>query len=50
VQLRTGKPLLMPYFRSMIRSAPPAPFRTALIAFAIAIAVGVLVAIAPQPY
>jgi len=50
VQLRTGKLLLNGYFRNMIRSAPPAPFRTAFLAFAIAIAVAGLVAVAPQPF
>jgi hypothetical protein len=40
----------MPYFRDMIRSAPPAPFKTAFLAFAIAIAIAVLVTVAPQPY
>jgi hypothetical protein len=40
----------MPYFRDMIRPAPPAPFKTAFLAFAIAMAVAMLVAVAPQPY
>jgi len=34
----------------MIRSAPPAPFKTALITFAIALVVAVAIAVAPQPY
>jgi hypothetical protein len=34
----------------MIRSAPPAPFKTAFLAFAIAIAVAGLVAVASHPY
>lgn len=34
----------------MIRSAPPAPFKTALLVFAITIALALLVAAAPQPY
>jgi hypothetical protein len=34
----------------MIRPAPPAPFKTALLTFAIAVVVAVLVAAAPQPY
>ncbi len=41
---RTGKSLLMSYFRSMIRSAPPAPFKTALITFLVAAVVALLVA------
>jgi hypothetical protein len=34
----------------MIRSAPPAPFKTALLAFAIALVVAIAVAAAPHPY
>jgi hypothetical protein len=34
----------------MIRSAPPAPFKTALITFAIAIVVALAMTVAPQPY
>jgi len=34
----------------MIRSAPPAPFKTALLSLAIALAVALLVAAAPHPY
>lgn len=34
----------------MIRSAPPAPFKTAFLVFAIAFVVALLVAAAPQPY
>jgi hypothetical protein len=34
----------------MIRSAPPDPLKTALLTFAIAIAVAMLVAAAPHPY
>jgi hypothetical protein len=33
----------------MIRSAPPSPFKTAFLVFAIAIAVAMLVAAAPSP-
>jgi hypothetical protein len=34
----------------MIRPAPPAPFKTALLTFAIAIVIAAVVAAAPQPY
>jgi hypothetical protein len=34
----------------MIRPAPPAPFKTALLTFAIAVLIGALVAVAPHPY
>lgn len=34
----------------MIRTAPPAPFKTALLTFAIAVVVALLVAAAPHPY
>ena len=38
------------YLGDMIRPAPPAPFKTALLTFAIAIAVVVALAAAPHPY
>ena len=38
------------YLGGMIRPAPPAPFKTALLTFAIAIAVVVALAAAPHPY
>jgi hypothetical protein len=34
----------------MIRPAPPAPFKTAVLTFAIAVVLAVLVAAAPHPY
>jgi len=34
----------------MIRPAPPAPFKTAFLTFAIAVVVAALVAVAPHPY
>jgi hypothetical protein len=34
----------------MFRPAPPAPFKTALLTFAIAVAVVVALAAAPHPY
>jgi hypothetical protein len=34
----------------MIRSAPPAPLKTALLTFAIAVVVALAVAVAPHPY
>jgi hypothetical protein len=34
----------------MIRSAPPAPFKTAFLTFAIAIVVAAVLAVAPHPY
>jgi hypothetical protein len=34
----------------MIRSAPPAPFKTAFLTFAIAVVVAVALAVAPHPY
>jgi hypothetical protein len=34
----------------MIRSAPPAPFKTALITFAIAVVIALAMTVAPQPY
>jgi hypothetical protein len=34
----------------MIRSAPPAPFKTAFLTFAIAVAIAGLLAVAPHPY
>ena len=34
----------------MIRSAPPAPFKTAFLTFAIALVVALLVTAAPHPY
>jgi hypothetical protein len=40
----------MAYFRIMIRSAPPAPLKTAFLTFAIAVVVALLVAAAPHPY
>jgi hypothetical protein len=40
----------MTYFRDMIRSAPPSPIKTALLTFAIAVVVALLVAAAPHPY
>lgn len=46
----TGKGGLSPYLGAMIRSAPPAPVKTALLTFAIAIIVATLVAVAPHPY
>jgi hypothetical protein len=35
---------MSPYREAMLRSAPPAPFKTALLTFAIAVAVALLVA------
>jgi hypothetical protein len=34
----------------MIRSAPPAPLKTALLTFVIAVVVAAIVAAAPHPY
>jgi hypothetical protein len=34
----------MPYFRDMIRPAPPAPFKTALLTLLIALVIALLVA------
>jgi hypothetical protein len=34
----------------MIRSAPPAPFKTAVLTFAIALVVALLLTAAPHPY
>jgi hypothetical protein len=34
----------------MIRPAPPAPFKTALLTFAIAIVIAAALAVAPHPY
>jgi hypothetical protein len=34
----------------MIRSAPPAPFKTAFLTFAIAVVVAAALAVAPHPY
>lgn len=38
------------YREGMIRSAPPAPFKTAFLAFAIVLMVAVAVATVPHPY
>lgn len=40
----------MTYFQDMIRSAPPAPLKTALLTFAIALIIALAVAAAPHPY
>ena len=42
--LRTGTPALASYLRTMIRSAPPAPFKTAVLTLLIAVVIAVLVA------
>ena len=42
--LRTGTAVLASYLRSMIRSAPPAPVKTALLTLLIAVVAAVLVA------
>lgn len=39
-----------PTVRRMIRSAPPAPLKTALLTFVIAVVVAAVVAAAPHPY
>ena len=44
----TGTGLLKSYLRSMIRSAPPAPFKTALLTFVIAAVIALLAA--PRPF
>jgi hypothetical protein len=44
VFLRTGTAALAAYLRYMIRSAPPAPFKTALLTLLIAIVIALLVA------
>jgi hypothetical protein len=44
VFLRTGTPPLASYLPSMIRSAPPAPFKTAVLTLLIAIVIALLVA------
>lgn len=46
----TGKFGAKPYLEAMIRSAPPAPFKTALLTFAISIAIALVLAAAPHPY
>lgn len=40
----------MTYFPAMLRSAPPAPVKTALLTFVIAVVVALLIAAAPHPY
>jgi hypothetical protein len=44
VFLRTGTTPVASYLRSMIRSAPPAPFKTAVLTLLIAIVIALLVA------
>lgn len=38
------------YLEGMIRPAPPAPFKTAFLTFAIALVIAVALAAAPHPY
>src|SRR5207253_2448082 len=44
VHLRTGTAPLASYLRTMIRSAPPAPFKTAVLTLLIAVVIAVLIA------
>lgn len=44
MHLRTGTAALASYLRSMIRSAPPAPFKTAVLTLLIAVVIALLVA------